>query len=140
MFYPWLWIDAKNIAKHSIERSSRRCFCYIVSKGDTHLAHSFLISKLSENMQCPAPFEMPTMSASSHTFSRRSSNSILWIFFTISVVVTLFGRPLRCLYWQLVRPRLNSSTQYFIVMNEGTDIPRVESSSALIVVRLRPFK
>ncbi|GFY35172.1 uncharacterized protein TNCV_5045471 [Trichonephila clavipes] len=38
---------------------------------------------------------MPSMSACSRTFSRRSSNTTLWIFFTISEVVTSFGRPLR---------------------------------------------
>ncbi|GFX58261.1 hypothetical protein TNCV_4050191 [Trichonephila clavipes] len=35
---------------------------------------------------------MPTMSASSPTFSQRLSNTALWIFFTISGVVTSFGR------------------------------------------------
>ena len=38
-------------------------------------------------------------------------------------MVTLFGRPLRCLSWQFGRPRLNSATQYFIVVNEGADSP-----------------
>ena len=60
------------------------------------------------------------------------TNTILWIFITMSVLVTLFGRPLRCSSWQLVRPRLNSATQYFIVVNEGADSPWVESSSASI--------
>jgi len=54
----------RNIAKHSIETSSRRCFCSIVSKRGTHLAHSCLISKFSANMRCTALFEMFTMSAS----------------------------------------------------------------------------
>ena len=93
-----------NIAKHSIETSSRRCFCSIVSKRGTHLVHSFLMFKFSVNMRCIALFEMPTISASPRTFSRRSSNTILWIFFTFSVVVTSFSQPLRCSSWQLVRP------------------------------------
>jgi uncharacterized membrane protein len=91
-------------------------------------------------MRCVAFFEMPIMSATSRNFNRRLSNTIFWIYFTISGVVTSFGRPLRCSSWQLVRPRLNSATQYFIVVNEGADSPRVESSSALILVGRRPFK
>ena len=131
-----------NIAKHSIEIFSRRCFCSIVGKRGTHLVHRFLISKFSVNMRCAVLFEKPAMSASSCTSSRRSPNAILWIFFTIPVLVTSFdGRPLRCSSWQLVRPRLNSATQLFIVVNEGTDYSsRVESSSSLILVGLRLFK
>ena len=129
-----------NIAKHSVETSSRCCFCSIVSKHGTHLAYSFLMSNFSVNIRCTGLFEIPTMSASPRTFSRQSSHTILWIFFTICVMVTSFGRPLRCSSWQLVRPRLNSATQYFIVLNEEADYPRVESSSTLILVRLRLFK
>ena len=114
---------------------SRRSFCSIVCKCGTHLAHSFLMSKFSVNMRYTALFEMPTMSASSCTFSPRLSNTILLIFSTISVVVTSFGRALWFSSWQLVRPRLNFATQYFIVVNEGADAPKVESSSALILDR-----
>ena len=69
---------------------------------------------------------------------RQTLNTILWIFFTISIMVTSFGRSLRCSSWELVRPRLNSAIQYFIVGNEEVDSPRVESSSTLILVGLRP--
>ena len=124
-----------NIAKHSIETSLRRCFCSIVSKRGIYFEHSFFMSKFSVNMQCTALFEMPIISASSRTFIRRSSNNILWIFITILVAVTSFGRPLRCSSWQLVWPRLNSATQYFIVLNEETDSPRIESNSAVIFVQ-----
>ena len=130
----------RNIAKHPIETPSRRCFCSIVNKRGTHLAYSFFMPKFSVNMRCTPLFEMPNMSAISRTFSGRSSNTLLWIFFTIPGVVTSFGRPLRCSFWQLLRPCLNSATQYFIVVNEGADPPKVESSSALILVGLRPFK
>ena len=41
-----------NIAKHSIETSSRRCFCSIVSKRGIQLAHSFLMTKFLFNMRC----------------------------------------------------------------------------------------
>ena len=37
-------------------------------------------------------------------------------------VVTSFGRPLRCSSWYVVRPRLNFTIQYYIVVNEGTDL------------------
>ena len=45
-----------NIAKHSIETSSRRCFCSIVSKRSTLLVHSFLVFKFSVNMRYTALF------------------------------------------------------------------------------------
>ena len=51
-------------------------------------------------------------------------------------MITSFGRSLRCLFWKLLRPRLNSATQYFIVVNEEADSPGVESTSALILVGL----
>ena len=91
-------------------------------------------------MRCAALLEMPTMSASSRTFNRWLSNTILWNFFTFSVIVSSIGRPLRCLPCQLVRPRLKSTTQYFIVVNEGVDFPRVEPISAMILIGLRSFK
>ena len=127
------------IVSHSIETSSRRSFFFFVSKRGTHFAHSFLMSKFSVNMRCTAHFQMPTMSASSCTFSRRSSNTILWIFFTISVVVTSFGRSLRCLVWQFVRSRLNSATQYFIVVNEGADSPRVHGKNKYWKIHMTEF-
>ena len=49
--------------------------CSIVNKRGSQLAHSILMSKFSVNMQCKTLFEMPTMSASWRTFSRRSSNT-----------------------------------------------------------------
>lgn len=36
-----------------------------------------------------------------------------WILLTISVVLTFLGSPGRCLFWMLVRPRLNLATQCF---------------------------
>ena len=36
--------------------------------------------------------------------------------------------------------RTASVTQYFIVVNDGADFPRVESSLALIIVGLKLFK
>ena len=49
---------------------------------------------------------MPTLFASSRTLRQRSSNTMLWIFYTISVLVTSFGRSLRCSSWHLVRSLL----------------------------------
>ena len=48
--YLLLW----NIAKRSIETSSRCCFCSIVRKRITHLADCFLLSEISGNMRCTA--------------------------------------------------------------------------------------
>ena len=70
----------RNIVKHSFETSSRPCFCFIVSKRCTHLKHSFLVSKFSDNMRRAALFKLPATSVSSRTFIRRSSNTILWTF------------------------------------------------------------
>ena len=89
-----------NIAKHSIETSLRRCFCSIVSKRGTHLAYSSLMFEFSVNIQCKALFKIRTISVSSRTFSGQSSNTSSW---------------------QLVRPHLNSDTQYFIVVYKGAE-------------------
>ena len=105
------------IDKHSIETFSRRCICSIVSQRGTLLAHSFHMSKFLANIRCKALFEMPTMYAGSRTLGQRLSNTNFWIFFTISLVVSSFGRSLRCLSWRLVRPRLNFAIQYFILVN-----------------------
>ncbi|GFS51126.1 hypothetical protein TNCV_3532451 [Trichonephila clavipes] len=78
---------------------------------------------------------MPT---SSRTFSRRSSSTTLWIFF--SLLESSSHLVDHCDVRQLVRPRLNSATQYFTIVNEEADSPRVESSSEFILVGLRPFK
>ena len=51
-------------SKHSIETSSRRCFCSILSKRFVNLVHGFLMSKFSVNTQCAALFEMSTTSRS----------------------------------------------------------------------------
>ena len=128
----------RNIDKILIETSSRSCFCSIVSR--TYLGHRFLMSKFSVNMRFTAHFEMSVMSVSSRTLSRRSSNTILRTFFAISGVVISLGPPLRCSPWQVVRSCLNSVSQYFTVVKEVADSPRVESSSNLILVGLRPFK
>ena len=48
-----------------------------------------------------ACFEMPTMVGRLCTFSLRLSNTILWIFLTVSVIVTLFAWPLRSSSWKL---------------------------------------
>ena len=88
--------------KHSIETSSGRCFPLLWANVASISCTTFLCPKFQPI------FKMSTVSVSSLTFSRWSSNIILWIFFTISGVVTSFGRPLQCLSWQIVRPRLNS--------------------------------
>ena len=125
-------VARRKLTKRSNETSSRCCFCSIVSKRGSHLSYSFLTSEFLVDMRCTALLEMPTMSASSRTFSR----TISWVFFTISGGVTSFDRPPRCSF----RSRLNSANQYFIVANEGADSPRIKSSSALKLVRLRPSK
>ena len=138
-FYLWLWTDAK-IGFIVVKHRQILDWNILMTLFLFHFARSFLMPKFSANMWYTALFAMPTMSASSRTFSWRSSNIILWIFFTVPVVVTSFGQPLRSSFPQLVRPRLNFATQYFIVVNKGVDSPRVESSSALqLVGRLQAF-
>ena len=125
-------VSGRNLTKRSTETSSPCCFCSIVIKRGSHLAYSFLMSEFLVDMRCTVLPEMPTMSASSRTFSL----TISWAFFTTSGGVTSFGRPPRC----SSRPSLNSATQYFIVVNVGADFPTVKCSSALKLVRLRPLK
>ena len=146
MFHPWLWIDAKN-----------RLYCCETSP-NTRLQHlhdtvfyrlwanaaAILLTAFScPNVQSICDVKhflkyLPCLLAGA--LSVDGHRIPLSIFFNISGVVTSFGRPLRCLSWQLVRPRIISVTQCYTVVNEGTDFPRVESSSALIWVVLRPFK
>lgn len=64
-----------NLAKHSIETSLWHCFCSSLSKCSTHLAHNFLMFKFLNNMRCATLFEIPKMSISSCTFSRRLSTT-----------------------------------------------------------------
>ena len=107
VIHPWLWIDALLYQKHRqtrVKTSPRRCFCSTVCKRCTHLAHSFLISKFSFNMWRRTLFKMP----SKYAFNWRSFNTILWIFFTISGVVTSFGRPLF-----VSAPRLNCHPTFY---------------------------
>lgn len=110
----------RNVAKYSIKPSSRRTFYSIVNKRDTHLGHSFLMSKFQVNMQCTAHFEMRTMSASSRPFSRQLS-------INISVIITLSGRPLRCSSWiSFLAARMASfifTTQYFIAIKIPNNVP-----------------
>lgn len=122
------------------ETSSRHCFCSIMSKCGTHLTHSFLIYMFTVNMRCIALFEISTMADSSHTFSPRSFNTIFWILFIVSGMVTSFGWPLWCSFWKLIWLRLNCATKYFTDVNDGTDSFRVEFRLVLILVELRPFK
>ena len=99
-------LSLRNIGKHLIESSLLRCFCSIVCKRCTHLAHIFLMSKLAVNMRCTVLFEISTMFASWRNFSRRSSNIISWIFFTIFVVGTFI--------WSITAMFvLAAHTQYF---------------------------
>lgn len=89
-------------------------------------------------MQSTALFEMPTMSASLCTSVDGHP-------------IPLYGFSVPFLAWSphLVDPcdvrlgRLRaivSTLQYCIIANEGTDSPKVESDSALILVALRLFK
>ena len=52
---------------------------------------SFLMPKISCRIWPMWSFEMPTVSAISPTFNRRSVNTSLWIFVALSSVVAVFG-------------------------------------------------
>ena len=103
IFYLWLWFDAKTrlfATKYHQAFDWNILPTLFLFHCSTNLGHSFLVSKFSVNKRCTALFQMPPVSASSCSFIPRSSNTISWIFFTISGVVTSFGRPLRCSSWQ----------------------------------------
>lgn len=70
------------------------------------------------NIRCLI-FFMSTISAKSWTFIWRSLNIILWISFIMSGLIISFCRSLQCLLWQLVWPRLNSSSHNLVVVNNG---------------------
>ncbi|GFV41678.1 uncharacterized protein TNCV_3628291 [Trichonephila clavipes] len=58
----------------------------------------------------------------------------------VSSVVVVFGRPGRSSSPKLLRPRLNSAAQTFIVVNDDAESPYTESTSSLICVGVLPFK
>ena len=135
MFYSWLWIDAIN-----------RLYCYETFP-NTRLKHPHdaVIVPLWANA---APILRTTFSCSNfqsicdvHHFLKCLPCLLVrallgdghpmpfWEFsLPFLVVVTSFRWPLECSSWQLVRIRLNSATQYFIIVKEGADSPRVEST------------
>ena len=78
-----------------------RVWPFVNSRG-THLADNFLIPNSRSD-------DVPTASATSHTFSRRSSKTILCTFAIISGVVTHLGKPLHGSSSKLYRPLGNSS-------------------------------
>lgn len=133
IFHSWLWIDAKKrLYCYETSPNTRlkhriitRLYVFIVSKRDTHPAHSFVGSKF------------PTISASLSTFSRKTSNTILWILLTIYDVFTSFNRKLSTASCGIV---LITATQYLIVVNKCADSPTIESCSSFILVGLRRFK
>lgn len=79
--HPWGYKSTQKLGFIAVKHRQTAMFLF-------HCEHSCLMSKFSVNM--------PTTSATSRTFSRRSSSTILWIFFTISGAVISFCRPLRC--------------------------------------------
>ena len=68
-------------------------------------------------------FEMPIVSAISHTFIRRSSITISCTCSVISGGVALFGCPSHGSSSRLVRPRLNLADHFLIDENEGEESP-----------------
>ena len=127
----------RNVAKHSIEMSPRRCFCSIVSKRCIHLVYSFLMSKFSVIVVCTALFKgllyllARPLLVDNHPipFHGFSTPFLAWSCHLVDHCEVRLGRS-----------DLNSSVQYFIIVNERPDSPGVESNSALILVGLRPFK
>ena len=82
-----------NGVKHCSEMVSRFRLLSGVSKSGTQRADSFLMSKISCRIGPTRSFEMPTVSAISRTFNRRSVNARSWIPVTLSSVVAVFRAP-----------------------------------------------
>ena len=83
MFHPWLWIEGKNrlyCCKTSpntrLKHTHEAVFVLLWVNAAPILRWAFS-SKFSINIRCAALCGMLTMSVSSRTFSRRSSNTIL---------------------------------------------------------------
>jgi hypothetical protein len=95
--------------------SSKHCFQVVigfrslstVSKRGTYLADSFVIPKYSCTIFCTGSDEMPTISTISLIFIRRSANTISWILWIISSVVTSIKRPERSSFRTDIRLCLN---------------------------------
>jgi len=82
-----------NNIKHCSEVVSRLRLLSGVSKRGTHRADSFLMPKISCRIWLTRSFDMPTVSAVSRIFNRRSANTRSWTFVTLSTVVAVFGAP-----------------------------------------------
>lgn len=75
--------------------------------------------------------------ASSWTFSRSTSSSILSIVLIFLDLVTLNSR---CSFWLTIKFGLKYITKYLIIVNEGADVPIRESDSVLLFLRLKSLK
>ena len=97
-----------NMSKHCWEMITRLRFWSAVSKRGIDLADSFLMPKFSCRMFRTHSFLMFTISTISLAFTLRLANTISWILFNISSVVTSTGPPERGASLVLVRPHRNS--------------------------------
>jgi len=100
-----------NISKHCFEIVARSRLWSTVSKGDTHLADRLFHTQLF--VQNWNHCDMPMISTSSHTFTRRSVKTISWTLSMISGEADSIGRPEWGTSHVDVRPRLNLFTQLY---------------------------
>jgi len=92
----------------------RWCFWSAFRHFGTHFAESFWISKSSWMMDPTRSREMPSYSAIDWAEIRRSSKISSWIWWIISGVVTVLGRPGRGPSQVEKSPRLNWATQFWL--------------------------
>jgi len=105
-----------------------------------HFAESFRVSKSSWMMEPTRSCEMPGFSAIDLAEIRRSSKISSWIWWIISGVVTVLGRPGRGEPQVEKSPRLNSAIQFLTVTYDGACSPNVSDRMAWISVWALPCR
>lgn len=105
---------------HICNNEPNKHFCFIVGKNNTHLAHVQIFSPREMLIH----LEILSISVGSRIFNPRISNTI----FRFSDMIL-----------DLARRRLNSVTNYFIVVNKEIDSPKIVTNTSLLLIYLRNF-
>ena len=111
--------------KFSHTTSKFEIFNYAFREFWTHFAESFRMSKSSWMMNPTRSREMPSCSATDLAEIRRSSTMNSKIWWIISGMVTVLGRPGQGAIQGEKAPRLNWATQFLTVIYDGACSPNV---------------
>jgi len=131
---------AKRNSKICSDNWHRWCFLSAFRHFGTHLVENFRMSKSSRIMDLILSHGMPSCSAIDLAEIRRSSKNSSWIWWIISGVVTVLGRPGRGASQVEKSPLLNRDTQFLTVAYGGACSPNVSIRMAWISFGALPCK